>query len=112
MHDADTELLERAAKADGRPVTDAMRELWKWPKSSAWNPLDDSADALELAAKLRIDVQSFHDDGVRAVVDRLGLALAVPCPLDGDRCAATRRALVRAAAALAVDENGQLNGPS
>jgi hypothetical protein len=66
-----------------------------------WNPLTDDGDALRLAVTLRIDIQSFSDDGVRAVVDRLGKALGVPCGPSDDRYAATRRAIVRAAAALA-----------
>jgi len=80
----DRELLELAAKAAGI-------EDW-WPDSSAsarnnifWNPIQDDGDALRLAVKLDLFyhtafISEFHD---------------ARCDVD-----ATRRAIVRAAAAI------------
>jgi len=64
-----------------------------------WNPLADDGDALRLAVKLGIDVQQFVDS-------RMVEAWKHPHQACGedygdDPCAATRRAIVRAAAALA-----------
>lgn len=87
----DRELLELAAKAAGRPV---------W----AWNPLDDDGDALRLAVKLGLlidcdnvlkDVEAVlvmrdHDDQYVRMNERYG----------DDPYAATRRAIVRAAAEI------------
>lgn len=113
----DRELLERAAKAAGhavewRPMV-ASGEGGEWLAMKdgngwiEWNPLTDDGDALRLAVKLRIDLQLFslvpeawRPQGIaRAMVDRLGQARGVPVEND-DPYAATRRAIVRAAAAL------------
>lgn len=66
-----------------------------------WNPLDDDSDALRLAVKLRININFEEWDGVE-------YACAVPRKshqgqdevLDDDENAATRRAVVRAAAEI------------
>ena len=93
----DRELLEAAAKAAGiEALLDSVGIAWlKWP-SFSWNPLTDDGDALRLAAKMKMDIAIF--DG-RTVVD-------VPGPIrveeTGKQPAATRRAIVRAAAAMAV----------
>ncbi len=89
----DRELLELAAKAAG------MNHLWVVeidgldPK---WNPLTDDGDALRLAVKLDIWI---HPGEGPEVVEVVGLA-AVRLAADADRNAATRRAIVRAAAAI------------
>lgn len=124
----DKELLELAAKAAGIEGWQSKHGYWNmkdvngesvvccyaWPKFDAdtgkelnptfadavaqlnWNPLEDDGDALRLAVKLRMDVVHFTDI-VRANVS------------DCDDCheqneenpyAATRRAIVRAAAEI------------
>jgi hypothetical protein len=94
---SDRELLELAAKAAG---------LWPGPEPfehllDRWNPLTDDGDALRLAVKLgdtflvkvgifgQLDKTFCHIDSV-ATRENLGT----------DPCAATRRAIVRAAAEI------------
>ena len=95
----DRELLERAAKAAGLTIHakhQASRDacgagdigLWISRKSTCWNPLTDDGDALRLAVKLNLWEPVMF--GRRAEIGP-----------DGDIYAATRRAIVRAAAALA-----------
>jgi hypothetical protein len=105
---SDKELLVDAAQAAGLPVDfsdshvggywpcgrDGFGDVDQW-----WNPLIDDGDALRLAVKLRIGVTP---TGVAAYAE--------PCqPIDGvkvtladepDIYAATRRAIVRAAASI------------
>jgi hypothetical protein len=119
----DRDLLEAAAKAAGFvEFTDgnfrAYRKYNVGPATKAdgaledgcyidWNPLIDDGQALRLAVKLRIDLQLFtlrnefrpHDTFARAIVDRLGRTFSEPAVADDDM-AATRRAIVRAAAAI------------
>jgi hypothetical protein len=101
---SDRELLELAAKAAGMEI-----EWRKWvidPKARTlggccfalvgtytyWNPLTDDGDALRLAVKL------FDGDDMEVIWYRAKLLLA-ECPQLG-RVAATRRAIVRAAAEI------------
>ena len=98
----DRELLENAAKAAGIPpalyetrngmVWEPDKKVWR----RAWNPLTDDGDALRLAVKLQMSL----DTG-------LGQSLAISlggkdCVEQhaGDPLAATRRAIVRAAAEI------------
>ena len=88
----DRELLELAAKAAG---------LSFWQENS-WNPLDDDGDAMRLAVKLRIDV-FFHASKVEGHVagGRIPPVRAIEREDYGDDpLAATRRAIVRAAAEI------------
>lgn len=88
----DKELLEMAAKAAG--IKDEMW-LWDW-----WNPLTDDGDALRLAVKLGLTVcVSFKYGLTWADKDDKRHALA-KANHDGDPYAATRRAVVRAAAEI------------
>ena len=100
----DCELLEAAAKAEGHTYP------WVMPARGGerpWNPLTDDGDALRLAVNLSFTV------GEHLGARHAGLP---PCPddyedggypvriaqVDGaDPYAATRRAIVRAAAAMA-----------
>lgn len=105
----DRELLEAAALAAG------LHEDWPAPhygvqwngdglwcfgngEGLLWNPLTDDGDALRLAVALRIRIGGIDQ---RAVA----FAGALECwELErGDPCAATRRAIVRAAAAMGQD---------
>ena len=97
----DRELLEAAARAAG--IVGEWEEhpndtggIYVEGRAFLWNPLTDDGDAFRLAVALRMDIASFTH-GVRVN------------STDGDDCheayntdpyAATRRAIVRAAAAL------------
>ena len=98
----DRELLEAAAKAAGIALQwDDEGKAWiKWP-SFAWSPLTDDGDALRLAVKLDLHVMRF--DSMTTV--RPNLKRWTCDERDaGDPCAATRRAIVRAAAAIAQEK--------
>ena len=88
----DRELLELAAKACG------LEEAKMRIEFNQWNPLTDDGDALRLAVKLRLDIQQF---------DMTNMVETWRHPHQGwgedygnDPYAATRRAIVRAAAEI------------
>ena len=96
----DRELLELAAKAAGGFV---YVENMGWieqdehgNRGSWWNPLGDDGDALRLAVKLGMCVEVLSDQKV-VFVDALYI---IELPLGDDHYAATRRAIVRAAAEI------------
>ena len=126
---SDRELLELAAKAADIFLTpESLARAfpkWKWDKDfelrhegdlgvsgavlvddydgklsgttrKAWNPLTDDGDALRLAVKCKIDVVQFS---LLVRADVAGLP-DVREPYNGDPLAATRRAIVRAAAEI------------
>jgi hypothetical protein len=107
----DKKLLEFAAKAAGYPRTKWDEHGWfyvcglegEWLGPSdfeLWNPLTDDGDALRLAVKLKIDV-CFDFDRVDAVYeDELYVAEYFYKNPPTDKNAATRRAIVRAAAEI------------
>ena len=124
----DRELLELAAKAAGieydveaskpHPKSGAWFGLWLVIHGEPneftrrrWNPLTDDGDALRLAVKLGllIDVRYIHP-----AATRYNCVTYWPTPLKGvrielgdlepDPFAATRRAIVRAAAAIGETE--------
>jgi hypothetical protein len=94
----DRELLELAAKACG------LEEAKMRIEFNQWNPLTDDGDALRLAVKLemqvsigfqgRINVAVYVDRGVNA------LPINIREVRSYDPLAATRRAIVRAAAEI------------
>ena len=104
----DHELLEAAAKAAGYEYgedvvwVDAANGIggnWEF-----WNPLIDDGDALRLAVKLQFNVCHYGDCVVAGhwktppntdSEEWTGM-------IGADACAATRRAIVRAAAAMVV----------
>jgi hypothetical protein len=90
----DRELLEKAAKAEGHAYPWLPARGGERP----WNPLTDDGDALRLAVKLRLDIcrPDGNHEGVCVWVDRLGDFIEEPHGTD--QYAATRRAIVRAAA--------------
>lgn len=98
----DKELLELAAKAAG---ICAVGYSLKGIATSAngdvltgfWNPLTDDSDALRLAVALRLLIDTDYNDCVAAGCCQLDEVLE---PIGNDRLAATRRAIVRAAAAI------------
>jgi hypothetical protein len=112
---SDNELLMAAAKAAGMMVmrdaagagpirdctnADPMRNIYSCPE---WNPLTDDGDALRLAVKLELRVVTpWHSGGYkRARADCIPTGSDGPWVEDADPYTATRRAIVRAAAALA-----------
>ena len=103
---SDRELLEMAAKAAGLP----MCEEWDCAADGdgiligagngdlkPWNPLTDDGDALRLAVKL--DISLLGDFPQNIVVVAFDARRIIE-KHDGDQYAATRRAIVRAAAAI------------
>lgn len=102
MYEADDDraLLEAAARAAGYTCVWHGNDgdfWWHVDPDTArhWNPLTDDGDALRLAVKLGLIV----DAGAHKASDGMGAWCAQSGERDG--YAATRRAIVRAAAALA-----------
>ena len=118
---SDRELLEAAAKAAGETVvrhaepgdsfTGLLIDGYEGAPSESWNPLNDDGDALRLAVKLGlvVDVRYSKMRGMGGYnrVDfwppgkEGSAAQFIAChDHDGDHYAATRRAIVRAAAEI------------
>ena len=105
----DRELLELAAKAAGLDYrfNDSTSAQPHWVRSLTgyqnWNPLNDDGDALRLAVKLRMTIITLSDSiEVNSYDNRVCGQEMVN---DGqDPYAATRRAIVRAAAAIGETE--------
>ena len=97
----DRELLEMAAKAAGYTISwydeDDYGDTYWLLHSERWNPLTDDGDALRLAVIVGIDVDQYGDI---AEAWKAGLYGFIVEPYSCDPCAATRRAIVRAAAAI------------
>jgi len=103
----DRELLELAAKAYGLQVKgwvgdclSYFNQVTEYAGYGDWNPLDDDGDALRLAVKLSMDiwlepgapeVWVIHESAVEGLISE---------PVGKDPYAATRRAIVRAAAEI------------
>ena len=109
----DRELLELAAKAAGMvgwrwagskfrllQMIDPSRPKETGSKGPAWNPLTDSGDALELAVKLGIGIELHHDWIYSATRHRTEYFTRYEEAHKSDPLAATRRAIVLAAAAI------------
>ena len=103
----DKELLELAAKA-------AKYETWsdkiyfrihrngRWVD---WNPIKVDGDALQLAVKLRIEIAFSEDpDGEETAIAQYGKWAWRGVSMEQDPYAATRRAIVIAAAELAKNK--------
>ena len=104
----DRELLENAAKAAGIAL-EWQADGWAHCLDTGceWNPLTDDGDALRLAVKLEIDIEHNPPTEQQAyvVASRRGCEMMfAPVSaledVDGYREAATRRAIVRAAAEI------------
>jgi methylase of polypeptide subunit release factors len=114
----DRELLELAAKAAGieieyRPGAFKNRQgsatkfdvvTWNGPylkgSDDPWNPLTDDGDALRLAVKLKIAVDAWVSETCTVVFFHGGRGRIVERHYGDDPYAATRRAIVRAAAEI------------
>ena len=93
----DRELLELAARAAGvKDFVFCAETGAPFDAVGYWNPLADDGDALRLAVKLGmlVDVTAFS---VTAIVNG---TISAQEKHNGDPYAATRRAIVRAAAAI------------
>ena len=104
----DRELLEAAAKAAGLTVGDWIPGvgMMRYDGGTAgnyskhrWDPLQDDGDALRLAVKLRIDFCITTNESM-ACAWCAAIQDFIDEPLAPDERAATRRAIVRAAAAM------------
>jgi hypothetical protein len=100
----DRELLELAAKAAGfvpayRYMEKTNRLLWLGQSGfpATWGPFDDDADAFKLAVQLNMTLVLMK---WRTEVEIEGKTIVVESVVNDDPCAATRRAIVRAAAEI------------
>lgn len=103
----DRELLEAAAEAAGIAIEWDGDLPIPFGSSIEWNPLTDDGDALRLATKLRLNItftselgRGFKNEFMQVAPRSLG-HLAEFGPLGSDPSATLRRAIVRAAAAMA-----------
>lgn len=102
----DRGLLELAAKAAGINIFDwtpGGRPTANGSWDGIWNPLANDGDALRLAVDLRIDVYPWIEDSTSSAMARNGhgfRAIEFASKNRGCKYAATRRAIVRAAAEI------------
>ena len=130
----DKELLEAAARAAGIEIEQRYEEpakfrglllkAWKAPNAPAfWNPLTNDGDALRLAVKLGLQITPYpiYTEPKHSVLVRKALlpgdddesrSVEIIAPYAaGAPESATRRAIVRTAAAIGSLHNATLNGP-
>lgn len=108
LSDGDLELLTLAARAFGAVRVECVEgENWlhlhfaNETTAFHWNPLVHGDDALALSVRLKLDVTHRVVGGERVEVVPAGMSATVE-PYNGDPYAATRRAVTRAAAEIAV----------
>ena len=95
MTETDREQLKFAARAAGEwPSPEPFEHVL-----SRWNPLVNDGDAFRLAVKLRIDVDHYYVE-VQAKQDDIDPVYELFSEHNDDPYAATRRAIVRAAAEI------------
>ena len=104
---SDRELLELAAKAAGIDYHATCEDGTKCIHDGRgyWNPRDDDGDALRLAVKLRISLMLAetppgNPEVIYCLTHDTGPEWRTAKALHGDPYAATRRAIVRAAAEI------------
>lgn len=100
---SDRELLELAAKAARLDYRHENGEIRYGDAAMKWNPLSNDGAALRLAVKLRLRVEC-SDEGQAYVwlgEKLLWNEFSLHEEVDFERNAATRRAIVRAAAEIA-----------
>lgn len=99
----DRELLELAAKAAGYDGLGSWYENAMWDGEGwHWNPLTDDGDALRLAVKLGLYL-NIYSTSMHQTFAGTGVHIAEE-PHGTDSYAATRRAIVRAAAEIAKQQ--------
>lgn len=108
----DHEMLEMAAKAAGLTMYEHVHGLIVTGSPETqdvdyefWNPLTDDGDALRLAVKCSISLNTMLVDGMNRPRHETAACSSYGLPIvrhkhNGDPCAATRRAIVRAAAEI------------
>lgn len=96
----DQELLTMAAKAAGYVALTNGQAYSPEAGSFDWNPLTNDGDALRLAVQLEIKFSCRADEGVGVWAKASCWRAAVEECAKADKYAATRRAIVRAAAAI------------
>jgi hypothetical protein len=102
----DRELLELAAKSAQYVLDSHTQCNWKVCLGGVeWNPLDDDGDALRLQVKLHMDIQ-VSENG-RSVWAGNAWGSASSSVEDDDWLAATRQAIVGAAAEMATTTTDQ-----
>lgn len=107
MNETDRELLTWAAKAAGLPhkwipMLGKMLHIIDGGNSDTWNPLDNDGDAFRLAVGLRLEIEfgsNFVNVGKSGSNKEWHLARE---EFGDDPLAATRRAIVRAAAEIGM----------
>jgi hypothetical protein len=107
---SDRELLELAAKAAGVKAVKSPDGIWRdctgfHPTMNIyaappWNPLTDDGDALRLAVKLKMDFNIEFDRIDASAEGGFATEYLYEKPQQTDPYAATRRAIVRAAAEI------------
>ena len=102
----DKQMLELAAKAVGiehpggeHSISNDGR-LWDCNELRWWNPLTDDGDALRLAVKLQIIFGKYDDYANAATLGENDIDIVVWSHQEKDPYAATRRAIVTAAATI------------
>jgi hypothetical protein len=93
----DRELLELAARAAGYTALWNLDGLLVKELGGRWNPLTDDGDALRLAVKLEMELKVYNTSAHAASAK---CERSVCASEKGDPLAATRRAIVRAAAEI------------
>ena len=113
---SDKELLELAAKAAGIDYKhdnsfwahEDHCAFWSYADlctcGGRWNPLTDDGDALRLAIKLDLSIHTFYSDGVSSACSGVPYFVDEEVIHNGDPYAATRRAIVRAAAEIGKEK--------
>ena len=99
----DRELLEFSAKAIGLKLR--YNYLGGRDANQPWDPLDDDGDALRLAVKLNLSILPDAETETIRTVEAIANTGGEFEPfgivkIENDQCAATRRAITRAAAAI------------
>lgn len=115
MNFLDMRLLEKAVAAAGYKAVrwnDDQTALLLDGEQEPWNPLADDGAALRLAVRVNLELCIASPISYARMAMQEGITAPISEFHRADAMAATRRAIVRAAAALAVDENGRPNGPS
>ena len=100
---SDRELLEFAAKAAGHSLCYRKDGAVSVDMINEWNPLADDGDALRLMVSLRLEpriIDNSHSNGAELSRVTLHNVAGIVENIDGDPLAATRRAIVRAAAEI------------
>ncbi|CAE6900105.1 hypothetical protein [Paraburkholderia domus] len=113
MTPEDKELLGRAALIAGAVMTDysdRTRDHWMIRHADdtwrPWNPLEDDGDALRLANRLRISITMYNEGVTTRHFSRVTRTLGSEI---GREDAATRRAIVTAAAAMWLDHVDEMD---